>query len=141
VNAYSQHHEMEASERFGDGVDFDKDGVADERTRSDITAATLFQAVMEIPGPVIRHHPVLQEAIRQGEIPFRQIGCASCHVPALTLSNPVYSEPNPYNPAGNLRPQDWSGQMLPPGCPALVTDETGHPRSSPFDYVKAMSRQ
>jgi hypothetical protein len=46
------------------------------------------------------------QAIRQGEITFRKIGCASCHVPALTLENPVYSEPNPYNPAGNLRVQD-----------------------------------
>jgi mono/diheme cytochrome c family protein len=106
VNAYNHHHGMEASERFGDGVDFDKDGVADELTRGDITAATLFQAAMEVPGRVIPRHPVIEQAVRAGEATFQQIGCASCHVPALTLNNPIYSEPNPYNPSGNLRVGD-----------------------------------
>src|SRR5262249_31396293 len=34
------------------------------------------------------------------------IGCAVCHVPSLPLDNLgwIFSEPNPYNPAGNLRP-------------------------------------
>ena len=36
------------------------------------------------------------------------MGCATCHRPALTLNNPVFTEPNPYNQAGNLRPQDVS---------------------------------
>jgi di-heme oxidoreductase (putative peroxidase) len=106
VTAYNHHHGMEASERFGDGVDFDKDGVKDELTRGDITAATLFQAAMEIPGQVIPRHPVIEQAIHQGEVTFQKIGCASCHVPALVLNSPIYSEPNPYNPAGNLRIQD-----------------------------------
>ncbi len=106
VNAYNHHHGMEASERFGDGVDFDKDGVVDELTRGDITAATLFQAGMEIPGRVIPRHPVVEQAIQAGEGLFTKIGCANCHVPALQLNNPVYSEPNPYNPAGNLRTGD-----------------------------------
>ena len=97
---------MQASERFGDGVDFDKDGIADELTRGDITAATLVQVAMEVPGRVIPHNPVVEQAIRNGERLFTQIGCASCHVPGLTLNNPIYSEPNPYNPAGNLRVGD-----------------------------------
>jgi Di-haem oxidoreductase, putative peroxidase len=106
VNAFNHHHGMQASERFGDGVDFDKDGVADELTRGDITAATVFQAAMEMPGRVIPRHPVIEQAIRAGEATFQKIGCASCHVPALTLNSPIYSEPNPYNPPGNLRLQD-----------------------------------
>jgi hypothetical protein len=108
VNAYNHHHGMQASERFGDGVDFDHDGVVDELTRGDITAATLFQAAMEIPGRVIPDNPVVEQAIEAGEDLFQKIGCATCHVPALTLNNPIYSEPNPYNPPGNLRLQDVS---------------------------------
>jgi hypothetical protein len=106
VNAYNHHHGMQASERFGDGVDFDKDGVKDELTRGDITAATLFQVAMEVPGQVIPRNPVIEQAIQAGEQTFEKIGCASCHIPALTLNNPVYSEPNPYNPPGNLRVGD-----------------------------------
>src|SRR5262249_50804023 len=37
-----------------------------------------------------------------------QIGCTVCHVPALRLESPIYTEPNPYNPPGNLRPTDVS---------------------------------
>jgi CxxC motif-containing protein (DUF1111 family) len=106
VNAFNHHHGMQASERFGDGVDFDKDGVKDELTRGDITASTLFQVAMEVPGQVIPHNPVIEQAIKDGEQTFTKIGCASCHVPALTLDDPHYTEPNPYNPAGNLRVQD-----------------------------------
>jgi Di-haem oxidoreductase, putative peroxidase len=106
INAYNQHHGMQANERFGDNVDFDHDGVVNELTRGDITAATLFQAALEAPGQVIPRNPVIAAAIRQGEATFTKIGCASCHVPALILNDPHYTEPNPYNPPGNLRPQD-----------------------------------
>ena len=106
INAYNQHHGMQAAERFGDNVDFDQDGVVNELTRGDVTAATLFQAALEVPGQVIPRNPVIAQAIQKGEATFTKIGCASCHVPALTLNNPVYTEPNPYNPPGNLRPQD-----------------------------------
>lgn len=106
INAYNHHHGMQASERFGDGVDFDKDGVVDELTRGDITAATLFQAAMEIPGRVIPRHPVIEQAIQDGEGLFHKVGCTSCHLPAMTLNNPIYSEPNPYNPPGNLQMED-----------------------------------
>src|SRR5207244_2719306 len=106
VNAYNHHHGMQASERFGDAVDFDRDGAKDELTRGDITAATLFQVAMEIPGRVIPRNPVIEQAVKDGEQLFTKVGCANCHIPALTLNNPSYSEPNPYNPAGNLRVQD-----------------------------------
>lgn len=38
-------------------------------------------------------------------IQFTRIGCASCHRPTLTLDRGgwVFTEPNPYNPPGNLR--------------------------------------
>ncbi|HXG67947.1 MAG TPA: di-heme oxidoredictase family protein [Blastocatellia bacterium] len=117
VNAFNHHHGMQAVERFGVGQkdnrgniittnDFDEDGVADELTVGDITAATLFQAAMNIPGRVIASDPTRRAAAERGEARFAQIGCADCHKPALMLNSPLFSEPNPFNPPGNLRLQD-----------------------------------
>ena len=41
----------------------------------------------------------------QGRRLFNSIGCADCHVPALPLDRNgwIYTEPNPYNPPGNLQ--------------------------------------
>jgi cytochrome c peroxidase len=104
VNAFNHHHGMQASERYGDGVDFDKDGVADELTRGDITAVTVFQTSLEVPGQVIPRDAVVEQAIRAGEALFTQIGCATCHVPALIVNNPIFSEPNPYTVSKNPAP-------------------------------------
>lgn len=117
VNAYNHHHGMEAVERFGVGQkdnkgnvittnDFDKDGVPDEMSVGDITAATLFQAAMNIPGRVVSSSPERRAAAQRGEALFSTIGCAQCHIPALTLNSRNFTEPNPFNPPGNLRVQD-----------------------------------
>ncbi len=37
-----------------------------------------------------------------GEKLFEQIGCASCHVPEMTLESRFFSEPNPLNPPGTF---------------------------------------
>jgi hypothetical protein len=117
VNAFNHHHGMQAVERFGIGQkdnrgnlittsDFDQDGVADEMTAGDITAATIFQAAMNIPGRVISNDPRRRVAAQRGEGWFAAIGCTDCHKPALALEGRSFSEPNPFNPAGNLGPQD-----------------------------------
>jgi hypothetical protein len=117
VNAYNHHHGMQAVERFGIGQkdshgnviatdDFDEDGVPNELTVGDITAATIFQAAMNIPGRVTPDDPSRRAAAGRGEARFAEIGCTDCHKPALSLSSPLFSEPNPFNPAGNLRIQD-----------------------------------
>jgi hypothetical protein len=105
-NAYNHHHGMQAEERFGIGVDQDGDGFVNELTRADITAATLFQAAMAVPGRVIPDDPTVQAAILNGETLFSKVGCAACHIPSLPLNNWVYTEPSPYNPGGNLRAGD-----------------------------------
>jgi len=107
-NAFNHHHGMQAAERFGDGVDADGDGIADELTRADITAATLFQATLPAPRQVLPPGREARRAVRRGGQLFRRIGCADCHVPALPLVDEgwVYTEPNPYNPPGNLQPGD-----------------------------------
>jgi len=77
-----------------------------ELTRADVTAVTLFQATMAVPGRVIPNHPEIEQAVLKGEQVFELIGCASCHIPRLPLDKKgwIFSEPNPYNPPLNLRP-------------------------------------
>ncbi len=104
-NAFNQHHGMQSTERFGVGLDPDGDGFKNELTRADITAASVFQAVMQVPGQVVPNDPEIEGAILNGEKVFSKIGCGSCHVPALPLSRRywIYTEPNPFNPTTNLR--------------------------------------
>jgi Di-haem oxidoreductase, putative peroxidase len=122
VNAFNHHHGMQAVERFGIGQkdnrgnlittnDFDQDGVPDEMTAGDITAATIFQAAMNVPGRVISNDPGRRAAAQRGEAGFVAIGCSDCHKPAFVLEGRFFSEPNPFNPAGNLRPLDV-GQLV-----------------------------
>jgi hypothetical protein len=112
VNAFNHHHGLQAVERFGlerTGTrDFDGDGVEDELTAGDITAATIFQVALGNPTRVMPSDLASRARVQRGEQLFEQIGCARCHIPAMILDNPIYSEPNPYNPPGNLRPGDVS---------------------------------
>jgi hypothetical protein len=107
-NAFNHHHGIQTSERFGVDADADGDGWSNELTRAEVTAVSVFQAVMAVPGRVIPRDKLVERAVVRGEQLFPQIGCASCHVASLPLDNGgwVYSEPNPYNPPGNLRPGD-----------------------------------
>ncbi len=103
--AFNQHHGMQSTERFGKNVDPDGDGIMNELTRADITAVSLFQAAMAVPGRVIPNNPEIEKAVLNGEQVFTKIGCAACHIPNLPLDKQgwIYSEPNPYNPPENLR--------------------------------------
>ena len=93
---------MQASERFGDAVDHDADGLADELTRGDISALVIFQATLPPPVRVTPDHPEARAAARRGETLFSALECSACHIPELPLNNPVFTEPNPFNPAGKL---------------------------------------
>jgi Di-haem oxidoreductase, putative peroxidase len=103
-NAFNHHHGIQTTERFGAGADADGDGFANEMTRADVTAVSVFQATLPIPGRVIPNDPRIEEAVLAGEDRFQRIGCASCHLASLPLDAEgwVYTEPNPFNPAGNL---------------------------------------
>jgi cytochrome c peroxidase len=103
--AFNQHHGMQSTERFGVDTDPDGDGFKNELTRADITAVTLFQATMAVPGRVIPNDRNIEKAVINGEGVFDRIGCASCHIPRLPLNKNgwIFSEPNPYNPPLNLR--------------------------------------
>lgn len=104
-NAFNQHHGIQPTERFGLDADPDGDGVKNEMTRADITAVVMFQAAMQVPGRVIPNDPEIEQAVLNGEMLFEKVGCGTCHVSKLPLDRNgwIYSEPNPFNPATNLR--------------------------------------
>jgi hypothetical protein len=118
-NAMNHHHGVQSAERFGPGADPDGDGFADELTRADMTAVAIFQATLAVPGRVIPNHPQVEQAVLLGEQLFESIGCAGCHVPSLPLDGEVYSEPNPYNPDGNMQPGDAPALEVDLGNPQL----------------------
>jgi hypothetical protein len=104
-NAYNHHHGIQTTERFGRDTDLDGDGFTNEMTRADVTAVSVWQATLQVPGRVIPRDPVIEKAVLNGERVFTRVGCARCHVPELPLTDGgwIYSEPNPYNPPTNLR--------------------------------------
>lgn len=109
-NAMNHHHGMQSVERFGAArtgtADFDQDGVADELTVGDITATTIYQAALNTPGQVLPDDVGALRAVIRGERKFETVGCADCHVPSLKLNTTQFTEPNPYNPDGNLKPNE-----------------------------------
>jgi hypothetical protein len=106
--SFNHHHGIQSTERFGRDTDPDGDGFTNEMTRADVTAASVFQATLAAPGRVIPDDRAVEKAVLTGERVFREIGCARCHVPEvpLTRNGWIYTEPNPFNPATNLRPGD-----------------------------------
>lgn len=107
-NAMNHHHGIQTTERFGVGTDPDGDGFENEMTEADVTAATIFQATMAVPGRVIPSDPVIERAILLGERRFVEIGCTTCHIPKLPLDERgwIFTEPGPYNPPGNRQAAD-----------------------------------
>lgn len=132
-NAFNHHHGMQAEERFGVGVDADGDGFVNELTTADITAVTLYQVTLPIPGRVVSADSKIRQAEVNGENVFKRIGCANCHIPELPLTNKgwIYTEPNPYNPPGNLQP-GASGYPL---SVDLTSDELPQPRLHPTNGI------
>jgi cytochrome c peroxidase len=130
--AFNQHHGIQSTERFGLDTDPDGDGFVNELTRADVTAVTMWQATLQVPGRVIPRDRAIERAVLDGEQAFDRIGCATCHVPRLPLDKHgwIFVEPNPFNPAGNLRSgetrdlkTDLSSALLP--APRLSPDASG----------------
>jgi hypothetical protein len=120
-NAFNHHHGIQSTERFGIDTDPDGDGFVNEMTRADVTAVSVYQATLAVPGRVIPNDPEIEDAIRLGEQLFTQIGCANCHRPSLKLENQewIFVEPNPYNPPGNLLPGEAPDYTVNLNNPAL----------------------
>jgi len=128
-NAFNHHHGMQSEERFGLNADPDGDGVTNELTTADLTAVSMFQATLAVPGRLIPNDPAIEYANLMGEAVFNKIGCASCHatLPLTADNNPglpgqpgwIYFEPNPYNPVTG------------PNSPNLQLGVTNYPVSAP----------
>lgn len=107
IAALNQHHGMQAIERFGwektGRRDFDLDGVEEEISIGQLTALVIFQATLPPPE---RRVSVARSPEAAGQALFHQIGCASCHIPALPLTARSHREPNRYNRPGAVRPRD-----------------------------------
>ena len=134
VTSLNVHFGMQATERFGarwtGGDDFDGDGHPDEIKGGDVTALTLFQATL--PPPILQTYedPQARRFRDEGRALFGRIGCETCHVPELPLESTFFAEPNPYNPAGNLRVAEDSRRMKVdlakmPGFSRLKRDKKG----------------
>ncbi len=97
-NAFNHHHGIQPTERFGTG-DPDGDGFASEMTRADVTAVSIFQAVMAVPGRVIPDDPDVEAAVLVGERRFahdrlcRRATCPACRSigAAGSIPNPIRS--------------------------------------------------
>lgn len=131
-NAFNHHHGIQSEERFGRDVDADGDGFSNELTVGDVTAVSLFQAAMAVPGRVIPRERRLERAIADGESTFARIACTRCHIPALPLDRAgwIYTEPSPLNPRGNLAPGE-----APPVRLDLTDSRLPPPRLRPVDGI------
>jgi len=104
-NRGAAHNElgMQAVEVAGD-ADGDADGVRNELTIGDMTALTVYMAGQPRPTSLLELSrldlldPPLTGTqitrINRGRQVFAEVGCATCHVPQLTLNQPVFSEPS-----------------------------------------------
>ncbi|MDB5103684.1 MAG: hypothetical protein JWP91_1373 [Fibrobacteres bacterium] len=83
--------------------DGDFDGVINEFSVGDLTALAIYNASQ--PRPVTRLEladlgletvsTTERKAILRGETQFKNVGCAVCHVPRLTVNRTLFREPSP----------------------------------------------
>jgi hypothetical protein len=104
IEGFNRHLGMqpeEAVEAFSpNDPDPDQDGVENELTIGDVTATVIFEAALPVPRRAVL--PAAQQAqAARGENLFSQVGCATCHIPALPLRSTMYCEPNPLNATGD----------------------------------------
>ncbi|HKE00467.1 MAG TPA: di-heme oxidoredictase family protein, partial [Planctomycetota bacterium] len=104
-NRGAAHNElgMQGVELTGADVDGDGDGVANELTIGDLTSLAVYNAAQPRPttkqelaslGLIPPLAPGESAAIDAGRATFSSIACASCHVPSLTVMDPIFHEPS-----------------------------------------------
>lgn len=110
VNALNHHHGIQPTERWGarwtGTADHDRDGKPDEIGEADVAALVAFQATL--PTPIVKTGlpAVWAQKAARGAMLFGDIGCASCHRPALPLESTLFEDPGPFDTAGTLRRAD-----------------------------------
>ncbi len=81
--------------------DPDSDGVTREATEGMVTALTTYLAALPPPMEEVPEDPSFSLRASRGAEVFERIGCATCHVPQMTLHEPVIS----VGPAWEKRPR------------------------------------
>jgi len=102
------------------------DGVINELSVGDVTALTLYMAALERPVSTVELaefglldlKDVQSAVIADGEHLFTTAGCSSCHVPTMTVANPIFSEPSRVAGYADILFPDESN----PGAHGLVSD-------------------
>jgi cytochrome c peroxidase len=87
----AQHCATPHPDTMGDGPDCtdpDRDGVRRELTEGQLTAMSVYMAMQEAPIRMLPRDAASQTRAARGEQAFREVGCASCHVPTLQLDDP-----------------------------------------------------
>ncbi len=102
-NASHRELGMQPIELVGYGVDGDGDSVVDELTVGDETAIVIYTTAQPRPTTelelsrldLIDPLPIEDvRAINRGRATFIAVGCSTCHVPSMTLLDPIFSEPS-----------------------------------------------
>ena len=102
-DASNQEMGMQSVEIAGENRDGDFDGVINELRVGDQTALSIYISAQ--PRPTTRQElarlgliPALtraeNDAITRGTARFAAIGCATCHIPSLTINRAMFSEPS-----------------------------------------------
>ena len=106
VHVLNHHHGIQANERFGldktGELDFDGDGVVTEFSEGDVSAMVAWQAGLNPPRALELEDKRWATAAEKGQGVFHDLGCASCHIPALPLENLKFADPGPFNSKGTL---------------------------------------
>ena len=79
-------------------TDPDGDGFVSDVTQADMTAISLYQAAMPVPGRVIPNDPYIEQAVLTGERVFDKIGCARCFSLIEFLKTLQLLPPNTHHP-------------------------------------------
>jgi CxxC motif-containing protein (DUF1111 family) len=69
----------------------------------------IFQATLAPPKQRYSNRDGERAREYAGKVIFSQIGCASCHIPSLSLRSLRFDEPGPYNRPGTLAARDAPG--------------------------------
>ncbi|MDF1606745.1 di-heme oxidoredictase family protein [Hoeflea sp. YIM 152468] len=116
VNALNHHHGMQSDERYGarwtGSDDFDGDGTFAEISTGDVSALVAWQATLRAPVRVVPDIEGWAEAAERGEAAFTDLGCASCHRPALPLDSLSFADPGPLDLAGTLNDRQVSDTAI-----------------------------
>jgi Di-haem oxidoreductase, putative peroxidase len=131
---------MQGIEMVGQNIDGDGDGVANELGIGDMTAFAAYMATQVRPVSKLELNALGQltpalsttdiASINRGSTVFVQAMCSTCHVPQLTITNAVFTEPSqsPFHrdgatfPDGFLNPISVGVDPRNPISANLITD-------------------